>query len=390
MSLFKIIKNDPKSQARLGELCINSIKIPTPAFMPVGTQATIKGLWSSEIQEMDYKIILANTYHLSLRPGSDIIHQLGGLHTFMNWPHILLTDSGGYQVYSLAERLKFREEGVVFQSHIDGSYHLFTPENVIQHQALLGSNINMVLDDCPPHTADSIRVRASLERTNDWARQALNYFHKTKNTIPHPTQERYLFGIVQGGMQTSTRLEALQYIESLEYEGLGFDGIAIGGLSVGEERKQMYELLEFLSKHFEAKLRPRYLMGVGAILDILEAVKNGVDMFDCVLPTRNARNGQALTSQGVVRMRNQEHKMSTESLDSECPCKVCRNYTRGYLHHLLRAKEMLGAMALSYHNLYFYSTFMEGLRKSLEQDRYEDFYRQMKEVYRKKEMENIK
>ena len=377
-NFFRLISKDLQSNARTGELKINEVSISTPTFMPVGTKASIKGLWTNDLNEMGYKIILSNTYHLALRPGTDLIFSQGGLHKFMNWEKIILTDSGGYQVFSLSDRVKFRVDGVEFSSHIDGKKHFFSPLNVLEHQAKLGSNINMVLDDCPSSIADEKRILESLKRTHDWAKISLEHFYKTKNDKLIKNQDRFIFGIAQGGLIKHHRIESLDFIQKLQIENFAFDGIAIGGLSVGEHREDLYDILNIISKNWDNKIRPRYLMGVGAISDILEAVKNGIDIFDCVLPTRNARNGQAFTNNGVVRLRNSINKTKNESLDINCDCKVCKNYTLSYIHHLFNSKEMLGPIMLSFHNLYFYYKFMEKMREAINENKFIEFYNKWK------------
>ena len=391
---FSVIAQDQESQARSGMLHLAKQDIPTPVFMPVGTLANVKGIWSSELSEMGCSLILGNSYHLSLRPGAELIARRGGLKQFMAWPHAVLTDSGGYQVFSLAERLRFDPEGkgVEFQSHIDGSSHFFTPQHVMKLQKLFASDIAMVLDDCPPARASPKRLRESLERTHLWAQQSLDHFHRQRQNETKDQRDRQrIFGIVQGGLNETLRQESLDFIQDLSYRNtklnsgnginnITFDGIALGGLSVGEERSELYQMLSFLGPKLDLK-RPRYLMGVGAIPDILEAVKNGIDMFDCVLPTRNARNGQAFTSQGLLRLRNQQHSEMDEALDPACTCRVCARYSRSYIRHLFTAREMLGPMMLTYHNLFFYFQFMAQMRAAIQDDSFLTFYRHWRDIY---------
>ena len=372
--LFSVLLKNPSTHARLASLKIGKQEIATPAFMPVGTLANVKAVWNSDLIEMGYEIILANTYHLSLRPGAELIARCGGLKKFMGWPNAVLTDSGGYQVFSLADSLRFHKEGVEFKSHIDGSQHLFTPQLVIEKQRLLASNIVMVLDDCPPANASLERVQESLERTHRWANDSLEKFEQ------EASNEQHLFGIIQGGLKEELRQISLDFIQDLSYQGSNFDGIAIGGLSVGEERDDLYNILAYLAPRLDPK-RPHYLMGVGAIADILEAVKNGVDLFDCVLPTRNARNGQAFTSHGTLQLRNQIHKEADEPLDHNCPCRVCSHYSRAYIRHLFQAKEIMAAMMLSYHNLFFYAQFMAKLRQSIKENKFQAFYKHWKSIF---------
>ncbi len=379
-SFFSVISTAKEAAcyARLGKLYLGrnlEIEIPTPAFMPVGTQASVKGMWTRDISDLGYRLILGNTYHLSLRPGSELIAKMGGLKKFMDWPHAILTDSGGYQVFSLSQNVRFYSEGVEFRSHIDGSSHLFTPSRVVDLQMHFGSDIFMVLDDCPPAYAQPKRIDESLVRTHRWAKEAIDhyrYMQGQSQTMISKTQR--VFGIVQGGLDQIRRKESLAYIQSL-----AFDGIALGGLSVGEERHELYQTLELLAPLMDT-IRPHYLMGVGSIADILEAVKNGVDMFDCVLPTRNGRNGQAFSSQGLLKIRNQIHRYSQEPLDSNCSCRVCTSVNRAYLRHLFVAGEMLGPMMLSYHNLYFYANFMDKLRQAIKEGQFMDFYHSWKKI----------
>ncbi len=364
---FSLTSSDQGTLARTGVLSLGPVQVTTPVFMPVGTVGTVKGVWSSDLIEMGYKLILGNTYHLALRPGGDLIADMGGLKDFMSWPSAVLTDSGGYQVFSLAHRLRFFPEGVEFQSHIDGSRKLFTPHTVIELQAQFASDITMVLDDCPPANASPKRLEESLERTHHWAKQSLKHFQKIVQG--KGIKNRYIFGIVQGGLKQETRQRSIEYIQALP-----FNGIALGGLSVGEERSQLYDMLAFLGTHLD-RTRPCYLMGVGALLDILEAVKNGVDMFDCVLPTRNARNGQAFSSEGVLNLRNRVHRDSNIPLDDNCRCRVCQTYSRSYIRHLFMSGEMLGPMVLSFHNLFFYQYFMTELQLSIEKNDFLSFYK---------------
>ncbi len=376
---FRVESRDGASPARTGLLTfrdsIRTISVETPVFMPVGTQGTVKSLWQEELEEIGYDLILSNTYHLYLRPGEDVIREMGGLKRFISWEkHAVLTDSGGYQVFSLGDRVKFRTEGVEFASHIDGRRHLFTPGSVIDFQTLLGSDIMMVLDDCPPAHADEKRVEESLQRTHRWAEEAIQHHARLADQGVLNPEFKKMFGIAQGGLDIRRRLESLDRIQSLP-----FDGIAVGGLSVGETREEFHSILEGISPRLDPD-RPRYLMGVGTIPDFLEAVRYGVDMFDCVLPTRNGRNGQALTSQGKIKIRNARYSTSHEPLDPECSCRVCDRYSRAYIRHLFISREMLGPELLTYHNLYFYFDFMKRMRDSIRQGRYMEFYEKWKKV----------
>lgn len=373
--LFEVIHSD--NRARAGELTLQNgaIKIDTPFFMPVGTLAAVKGMWQDQLSRMGYRLILGNTYHLYLRPGTKIIEKSGGLANFQNWSKALLTDSGGYQVYSLSDRVRFLQQGVEFASHIDGSRHLFTPQSVLDTQAIFDSDILMILDDCAPADADPERLNESLDRTHRWAKQSIDHFHKLCAKGKLDSDKNKIFGIVQGGLDYNKRAESLEKIQSMP-----FDGIAIGGLSVGEKRSSLYEMLDFIGETIDPD-RPRYLMGVGTIVDILEAVKNGFDMFDCVLPTRNARNGQFITSKGRLNIRNSHLSNDFSKIDPECKCTVCNDYSRAYLHHLFRCKEMSGPMMATYHNLFFYKKFMENMRESIIMDRFEGFFKKYKKIH---------
>lgn len=336
--------------ARCGELQTPRAAIQTPAFMPVGTQATIKALTPDEVASTGARIILANTYHLWLRPGAELIAAQGGVVEFMKWPHALLTDSGGYQVFSLARHRTIDDDGITFRSHLDGSMHRLTPEEAMRAQALLGSDVAMVLDECPPGNASRAVIENAMARTTAWARRCLS-------TEPAEGQAR--FGIVQGGTELDLRLAHLETIAALD-----FDGIALGGFSVGEPPAQMYELLGDIVPSMPAD-RPRYLMGVGTPTDLLRALSTGIDLFDCVLPTRNARNGQALTWGGRVNLRQARHREDASPLDARCDCAVCTTYSRAYLRHLVKADEMLGPRLLSLHNLHFYGALMRKAREMI-------------------------
>lgn len=367
--MFQTKKYSEGSFARTGELELNGISIQTPVFMPVGTRAAIKALSLEDIEEIGYKLILANTYHLYLKPGVEVIENFHGLKKFMSYNKALLTDSGGFQVFSLSGLFKFMPSGVQFQSHIDGSKHEFTPDKVLDIQKAIGSDIAMVLDDCPPYGANKERLNASLERTHNWALQSIEY---GKKNLP----EQNIFGIVQGGTDIELRKNSLKYIQNLP-----FDGIALGGLSVGEPRDLFANVLEELAPLLDTD-RPRYLMGVGTILDILEGVKNGIDMFDCVLPTRNARNGQVFTSKGKLNLKNEKYKYSENPIDLKCRCRTCTNYSLGYIRHLHNVGELLGYILSTYHNLHFYFKFMHDMSQSIENSCFDDFYNDWKAIYK--------
>ena len=356
---FTVLKKDPAG-ARLGRLLTAHGAVETPAFMPVGTQGTVKAVLPRDLQEMGCQILLGNTYHLYLRPGAELIRELGGLHRFMNWDGPILTDSGGYQVFSLGAMRKLSEEGVRFQSHLDGSYHLLTPENVMQIQAALGSDIAMVLDECIPHDADREYVRDSTNRTIRWAERCL----RTRGRA-----DQLVFGIIQGGMYADLRERCVREMSSMP-----FDGFAVGGLGVGEGE----ELLHAIAASTVGLLpedRPRYLMGVGRPEDILNAVRRGFDLFDCVLPTRNARNGTLFTSEGKLSIKRAEFVNDSRPLDPACGCYCCRNFSRAYLRHLYMAGEILSSVLNSLHNLYFYHRLMERCREAIRQER-ADFWTQ--------------
>jgi queuine tRNA-ribosyltransferase len=336
--------------ARSGQLTTPRATIETPAFMPVGTQATVKALTPEDVESTGARIILANTYHLWLRPGAESIAAHGGVVGFMKWPHALLTDSGGYQVFSLAKHRTIDDDGITFRSHLDGTLHRLTPEEAMRVQALLGSDIAMVLDECPAGGAPRDVVQLAMARTTDWAGRCLQ-------TEPAEGQAR--FGIVQGGTELDLRMSHLQTIGAL-----GFDGVALGGFSVGEPPAQMYDLLARIGPAMPTD-RPRYLMGVGTPTDLLRALSTGIDLFDCVLPTRNARNGQALTWGGRVNLKQARHRDDESALDARCDCSVCGTYSRAYLRHLFKADEMLGPRLLSLHNLHFYGALMRKAREMI-------------------------
>jgi len=342
--------------ARCGRLHTPHGTVETPAFMPVGTLGALRGLTPAQVKQSGTQIVLANTYHLLLRPGVEVVERLGGLHRFMNWSGPVLTDSGGYQVLSLAALRRIDDEGVVFQSHIDGQRLAMTPESAIDAQNRLGADIIMVLDECPRLPADETTLRTAVRRTILWARRCREAHHR---------DDQALYGIVQGGLNRDLRRACLD-----ELVPIGFDGYAIGGLSVGEPPPQMWEMLADLGPRLPAD-RPRYLMGVGTPGDLVHAVAAGIDQFDCVLPTRNGRKGYAFTSGGVVRLRNAEHRLSDEPLDAGCECYCCRGFSRGYLRHLLAAGETLGGTLVSLHNLHYYQSLMRQVREAVQAGTFE-------------------
>lgn len=365
---YELIKKDKNSNARCGVIHTDRGDIPTPIFMPVGTKATVKTMSPEDLKEMGAKIILGNTYHLYLRPGMDIMKKAGGLHKFMNWDKPILTDSGGFQVFSLSDTRNISEDGVMFRSHIDGSKHFFTPEKSIEIQNAIHSDIMMSFDECVSYPSEYEYVKNSMERTTRWAKRGLDY-HKTHS---HPDQS--LFGIIQGGMYKDLRKESIE-----ETCAMDFDGFSLGGLSVGETREEMVDILQFATPLLPED-KPRYNMGVGSPDYLFESFEAGIDMADCVLPTRIARNGTALTSKGKLVIRNATYKEDFSPLDEECDCYTCRNYSKAYLRHLVNVNEMLGARLLTYHNLYFLLKLCENIRNSIMEDRFLEY---KKEFYSK-------
>ena len=364
---FERIATDGATHARTGRITTTHGVIDTPAFMPVGTQGTVKALTQQMLEEAGASIILGNTYHLYLRPGYQTINQLGGLHPFMSWDRPILTDSGGFQVFSLNSLRKLSEEGVEFQSHVDGSTHFLSPEKSMEIQAALGSDIVMAFDECTPFPASREEALASLELTNRWARrskQRLRELHENPATsegagIRIVNQTQALFGIIQGSTFPDLREQSLAGLIEI-----GFDGYAIGGLSVGEEKSAMFEVVSHITPMMPED-KPRYLMGVGTPEDIVEAVALGIDMFDCVMPTRNARNGQLFTSQGRLNIKNSRYKDDPEPIDEACGCAVCARYSRAYLRHLYMSSEILGSVLNSLHNVSFYLDMMSMMRQSI-------------------------
>ena len=341
--------------------------IETPVFMPVGTAATVKAMRPEQVEETGAEIILSNTYHLYLRPGHEIVREAGGLHRFMNWNKSILTDSGGFQVFSLGAMRKISEEGVQFRSHIDGSKHMLTPEKSMEIQNALGSDIIMAFDECAPYPADRQYVKDSLERTTRWLKRCKDY-HKN-------TEKQSLFGIMQGGMYADLRKQSAEEIVELD-----LPGYAIGGLSVGEPKPLMYEMLDGCVDYLP-KEKPRYLMGVGSPDCLFEGVERGIDMFDCVLPTRIARHGMAMTSVGRVNIKNAKYERDFTALDPNCDCYTCRNYSRAYLRHLFKADEILSSMLMTNHNIHFLVNTMKNIRKSIEEDRFLEYKKEFYDSY---------
>jgi len=351
---FEVIKESKKTKARLGKLYTSHGIIDTPVFMPVGTQATVKVMTPRELENLSIQIILSNSYHLYLRPGHNLIAQAGGLHKFMGWEGAILTDSGGFQIFSLGKLNKVSDEGVSFNSHIDGSKHFVSPEKAMEIQMALGSDIAMAFDECAPYPSGKYKVEIAAQRTIQWARRCKE---------AHNSSIQSLFGIVQGGTFKDLRIEnANKLVE------LNFPGYAIGGLSVGEPKSLMYEVLDYTVPCLPIN-KPRYLMGVGAPQSILEGVVRGIDMFDCVLPTRNARNGSLFTSSGKLSITNAKYKDDFTPLDNRCKCYTCQNFTKAYLRHLYMSKEILASILGTIHNLYFMSSLMKNVRLALLEDR---------------------
>ncbi|WP_100398227.1 tRNA guanosine(34) transglycosylase Tgt [Bacillus sp. FJAT-44742] len=364
---YELIKTCKQSGARLGRLHTPHGSIETPIFMPVGTLATVKTLSPEELEEMGSQIILSNTYHLWLRPGEDIIEEAGGLHSFMNWKKPILTDSGGFQVFSLSDLRDIKEEGVHFRNHISGEKLFLSPEKAMQIQNSLGSDIMMAFDECPPYPAERDYMKKSVERTSRWAERCLEA-HKN-------TEKQAVFGIVQGGEYEDLRKQSAEDLISLD-----FPGYAVGGLSVGEPKDVMNKVLEFTTPLLPEE-KPRYLMGVGSADSLIDGVIRGIDMFDCVLPTRVARNGTCMTSTGRVVVRNAKYARDFGPLDENCSCHVCRNYSRAYIRHLVKCNETFGFRLTSYHNLYFLLELMEQVRQAIREDGLLDFRDEVFEKY---------
>lgn len=367
---FTITATD--GRARLGTITMGRGTIRTPAFMPVGTAATVKAVKPEGVRAAGADIILGNTYHLMLRPGAERVNRLGGLHAFMNWDRPILTDSGGYQVMSLSELTKVTEEGVSFKSHLDGSRHLLSPERSIEVQRLLGSDIVMQFDQLVPADAPAVRQVEAMERSLRWARRSRDEFDRGGEH----SDRAALFGIQQGVLDEGLRRRSAEGLMEI-----GFDGYAVGGLAVGEGQEAMLGCLDFAPGQLPAD-KPRYLMGVGKPDDIVEAVVRGIDMFDCVLPTRSGRTGQAFTADGPLNIRNAKHAEDSEPLEPGCPCPACTAYSRAYLHHLVRSGEILGAMLMTEHNLWFYQRLMQGLRNAIGEGRLASHARAFLDRYR--------
>ncbi len=371
--IYTQLESSSESLARNGLLETSHGSVETPIFMPVGTQATVKTMTPEELKTCEAQIILSNTYHLHMRPGSELVEKAGGLHSFMNWDRPILTDSGGFQVFSLGHLNKITEEGVTFQSHIDGSRHFISPEKAVEIQNQLGADIIMVFDECIPHPSDYEYVLQSVDRTTRWARRCQQAHENT--------DRQHLFGIIQGGMYPDLRKRSAKALLELDFPGYG-----IGGLSVGEPKETMYEMLDHLMPMMPED-KPRYLMGVGSPDCLIHGVLRGVDMFDCVLPTRIARNGSAMTSEGPIVIKNAKHFESWEPLDSNCQCYCCQQYSRAYLRHLFKANEILGLRLLTIHNITFLLQLMKEMRLAIRQDCLLDYCKEFYRSYYKQELE---
>ncbi|MBB1313849.1 MULTISPECIES: tRNA guanosine(34) transglycosylase Tgt [Aliivibrio] len=366
---YELIKK--QGRARRGQLQFDRGTVETPAFMPVGTYGTVKGMTPEEVKDTGAEILLGNTFHLWLRPGQEIMKLHGDLHDFMNWKGPILTDSGGFQVFSLGKTRKITEEGVHFRSPVNGDKIFMDAEKSMQIQYDLGSDVVMIFDECTPYPATHDEARISMERSIRWADRSRNEFDRQENP-------NALFGIVQGGVYEDLRDVSVEALTKI-----GFDGYAVGGLAVGEPKEDMHRILEHTCPQLPED-KPRYLMGVGKPEDLVEGVRRGIDMFDCVMPTRNARNGHLFVTGGIVKIRNAKHKVDTTPLDPECDCYTCQNYSKSYLHHLDRCNEILGARLNTIHNLRYYQRIMASIRKALEEDRFEQF---VEEFYARRDRE---
>ena len=378
---FQLHKTDTRTKARRGTVTTPHGTIETPIFMPVGTAATVKAMRPEEVKELGAQIILSNTYHLYLRPGHEIVREAGGLHKFMNWDKPILTDSGGFQVFSLGKMRKITEEGVKFQSHIDGSRHMLSPEKSMEVQHSLGSDIMMAFDECAPYPADRSYVENSLELTTRWLKRCKAAHDAYAEQLGGESQilgegcNQSLFGIMQGGMYQDLRKRSAEQVVELD-----LPGYSIGGLSVGEPKELMYEVMDECVDYLP-KEKPRYLMGVGSPDCLFEGVERGIDMFDCVLPTRIARHGMAMTSHGKVNIKNKQYERDFTPLDPECDCYTCRNYSKAYLRHLFKSDEILSAMLMTNHNLHFLVKTMERIREAIDQDRFLEYKKEFFDKY---------
>ena len=372
MTMFKLLKKDKSTKARRGIVTTAHGEVQSPFFMPVGTCGTVKSLTYQHLNEIGAQLELSNTYHLFLRPGMEVIEAAGGLHKFMNWNKPILTDSGGYQVFSLAKLRKLSDDGVEFQSHIDGSTHFFTPEKVMEIEHTLGSDMIMPLDVCAPYPCDRDEAISSVKRTTMWAKRSRDYF---LNNNMNEQKKQFLFAIVQGATYKDLREQSAQ-----ELLDIGFDAYAVGGVSVGEPVEEMFRALDYIMP-FLPEDKPRYFMGIGLPDQIVKAVGEGIDMFDTCIPTRYGRHSSAFTRRGKIIIRNKCFEKDFGPIDEECDCMVCKNHTRSYLRHLMTLKELTGLTLVSYHNLHFYINLMKDIRSAIEEDRYEVFQREFLKKY---------
>jgi len=362
MKAFEIIKKDKNSKARIGILRTKSAEIQTPLFLPVGTLGVVKTLSYKELEDIGVDAFISNTYHLYFRPGEEILKKFGGLHKFINWQKVIFTDSGGFQVYSLRELKKISQEGVEFKSHIDGSIHFFTPERVIELQKIINSDVALCLDECVEYPVEYEHAKKSVELTILWAKRCKEKFLDISNR--NATSNQLLFGIIQGSVYKDLRKKSAQEITEI-----GFDGYALGGVSVGEPKNLLQEIVSYTVDFFPEE-KPRYAMGIGEIDDVWFCIENGYDIMDCVLPTRNGRNGQALTSYGKINIKNSKFSVDSSPLDLECDCYVCKNYSRALIHHYFKSGELLGLRLLSYHNVYFMINLFKKIRQAIENENF--------------------
>jgi len=373
--MFDLLGKDTSSKARRGRLTTSHGVIETPAFMPVGTQGSVKAISPRELRELQAQIILGNTYHLFVRPGLEVIRHFGGLHRFMNWDGPILTDSGGYQIFSLAKLRKITEEGVAFQNHLDGTPTFISPEKAMEIQATLGSDIAMVLDECPPWPCEYDYAARSLEMTHRWAKRCKENAERPTPSAEYRTQQM-IFGIVQGATFEDLRRSSAQTLAAMD-----FDGYAIGGVSVGEPEPEMMQAVEWSEPHLPEN-KPRYAMGLGTPPQVIELIARGVDMFDCVLPTRLARNGTAFTANGTLNLKNAEFTLQTGPLEEGCECEACRGFSRAYIRHLVKAEEILGLRLISIHNLHFYLDLMRRTRSAITAGDFAEFRTQFVRNYK--------
>jgi queuine tRNA-ribosyltransferase len=369
--MFKLIKKDKTTKARLGILTTSHGQVESPFFMPVGTNGTVKSVSADHLLEFDTQIMLSNTYHLYLRPGMDVMEHAGGLHKFMSWDRPILTDSGGYQVFSLSKLRKITDEGVKFQSHLDGSSHFLTPESIVDIERILGSDIMMPLDECAPYPCERAEAERSVKRTTQWAKRSRQHFLEKERKW----HEQFLFGIIQGATFDDLRRQSAE-----EIMNIGFDGYAIGGVSVGEPVEMMFKTLDWVMPLLPED-KPRYFMGIGLPDQMVKAVGEGIDMFDTCIPTRYGRHASAFTSRGKIIIRNAEFAKDLGPIDDSCGCHVCKKYSRSYLRHLMSSHETLGLTLVSYHNVYFYVNLMRRIREAIKEERYEEFQNDFLRTY---------